>query len=105
MYKSAARSSAYMGRSASYATHGSRRGVVDLIPRVPVLDWNPEYFEQHYALAKEAVAILNEGGVRLRAGAAAAAAVAASHFVHPDRARDAIESVLEGMIVHSEGSI
>jgi hypothetical protein len=89
-----------MARSGSYATRGSRTGLVSIVPRDPVLDWYPEFFEGHYAFAKQIVSELLAHGFLCRAGTAAAASVAACHHVDPDRARDAMRSMIERMIVN-----
>lgn len=100
MYKSTARSSHYLTRSGSYATRGSRTGLVSIVPTEPVLDWYPEYFEGHYVCAKLIIAELAASGYRCRPGADAAASVAACHHVDRSRAIGAMRETLERMLIN-----
>lgn len=100
MYKSTARSSHYLRRTGNYATHGSRAGLVSIVPKEPVLDWHPEYFEGHYVYAKLIIAELDANGHRCLPGTDAAAAVAACHHMDRTRALDAMREMIERMAIH-----
>ena len=103
MYKSTARSSAYLARTGNYATHGSRGGFVSIVPKEPQLNWDPVAYERLFLMVQIAVDHQREnGGTTFREGAIAAAAMAGLQFpADPQRARDAMIAVLDGMRIPS----
>jgi len=101
MYKSTARSSAYLARSGNFATHGSRGGLVSIVPKEPELNWDPIGFERLFLMVQDAVEDQKAcGGTTFLEGTIATAAMAGLQFPNDDRrARDAMIAVLEAMKV------
>lgn len=104
MYKSVARSSHYLARSGSFATHGGRRGTVSIVPTEPTLsDWNPVQFETVYKMAELAVAELRSRGCRFKEGVVANAALAGSQHTDMGRAKIAMKHVIAHFMRNTDG--